>query len=333
MNSFDRTRRHVLASGVGAGLLSLGATLPRASRAQSWPTKPIRFMVGFPPGGFADNYARSMADFFSTRLGQPVIVENRPGVVGQIALTALTQSAPDGHTICLVPPSTYWQSRVLFKKLPFDPDRDMSVVTFLSAGPAIQAVATSHPARSMKEFIAWAKTNKASWGSFGAGSSAHLFAEALNRSQGVSMTPVHYKGEAPVWVDVIGGVIDVGSTTFSSFAALYAKGGLRPISVSGTKRCPKLPDVPTMVEQGFNDPLLALEAWSSIVAPAKTPDDVMSRLADLSVEWGKSESGKQFLEQYGIPRGPTTLSETRQYASSDAPIWIETVRALGLPPM
>lgn len=329
----DRPRRRVIAGGTTLAVASLAGTVVRPVRAQAWPAKPIRLLVGFPPGGFADLYARAMAEHFAPRLGQPIIVENRPGVVGQIALTALTQSAPDGYTLCLVPPSSYWQARVLFKKLPFDPDRDIAIVTFLSAGPAVQAVANAHPARTMREFVQWARTHKASWGTFGPGSSAHLYAETLNRTEGVSMTPVHYKGEAPVWVDVLGGAVDVGSTTFSSFAALYSKGGLRPISVAGPRRNPRLPDVPTLVEQGFTEPFLGLEVWSSIVAPANTPDEILSRLADLSVEWGRSPSGTRFFEQYGIPRVPTTLAETRQFAKHDAPIWIETVRALGLPPM
>jgi tripartite-type tricarboxylate transporter receptor subunit TctC len=331
--TLDISRRRALTVGTTLTAAALAGAISRPLRAETWPSKPIRFLVGFPPGGFADNYARAMSEHFAARLGQPVVVENRAGVVGQVALTALTQAAPDGYTICLVPPSTYWQSRVLFKKLPFDPDRDIAVVTFLSGGPAIQAVAESHPARNMREFIEWSRTRRASWGTFGPGSSAHLYAETLNRSEGASMTPIHYKGEAAVWVDVVGGVINVGSTTFSSFAALYERGGLRPISVSGPRRCPRLPDVPTLVEQGFTEPLLGLEAWSSIVAPANTPEPLLARLAELSVEWAGTPSGKRFLDQYGIPRSPTTREETRQYASSDAPIWIETVRSLGLPPM
>lgn len=318
--TIDHSRRRALAAGTAAGVATLAATAVRPLRAQSWPSKPIRFLVGFPPGGFADNYARAMAEHFSPRLGQPVIIENRPGVVGQVALTTLTQAAPDGYTLCLVPTSTYWQSRVLFKKLPFDPDRDIAIVTLLPGGPAIQAVANSHPARNMREFLEWSKTNPASWGTFGPGSSAHLYAETLNHLPGVSLTPVHYKGEAPVWVDVIGGAIHAGSTTFSSFAALYAKGGLRPISVSTTRRCPKLPDTPTLVEQGFTAPLLGMEAWSSVVAPANTPDEILSRLADLAVEWAGTPAGVRFLDQYGIPRKPTTLAETRQFARSDAPL-------------
>jgi tripartite-type tricarboxylate transporter receptor subunit TctC len=331
--SIDTSRRRILAAGGVVAATTLAGTAAGPLRAQAWPSKPIRFLVGFPPGGFADNYARSMSEHFAARLGQPVVVENRPGIVGQIALTALTQAEPDGYTICLVPPSTYWQSRVLFKKLPFDPDRDIAVVTFLSGGPAIQAVAESHPARNMREFIDWSKKKPASWGTFGPGSSAHLYAETLNRIGNTSMTPVHYKGEAAVWVDVVGGVIQVGSTTFSSFAALYERGGLRPISVSGPRRCPRLHDVPTLVEQGFNEPLLGLEAWSSIVAPANTPEPLLARFADLSVEWAGTAAGKRFLEQYGIPRSPTTRAETKEYARTDAPIWIETVRSLNLPQM
>lgn len=329
----DRHRRRALAAGTSFVLASATGIAPRIAGAQAWPSKPIRFLVGFPPGGFADNYARSMAEHFHARLGQPVIVENRPGIVGQIALTAVAQADPDGHTICLAPPSSYWQSRVLFKKLPFDPDRDLSVVTFISAGSAVQAVADKHPAKNMREFIEWSRSNPASWGSFGPGSSSHLIAETLNRSQRTSITPVHYKGEAPIWIDVVGGNIHAGSTTFSSFAALYAKGGLRPISVWGSVRNPKLPDVPTLLEQGFTEPLFGLDAWSSIVAPANTPEPILAKLADLSVEWAATPAGAQFLDRYAIPRPPTNREETARYAKNDAPIWIETVRLLGLPPM
>jgi tripartite-type tricarboxylate transporter receptor subunit TctC len=328
MDSFNRKRRAGLAAGASLAIGALAGVNPL--RAHSWPSKPIRIIVGFAPGGTADTYARAIGEHWAQKLGQPVVVENRPGAGAMIALDLLAKSPADGYTIGLAPTSSYWQSRVLFRKLPFEPERDLAIVTLLPAGPLVFGVPASHPARTVTEFVEWARTNEASIGTFAPASTAHMVIEALNRSRNVSIKAIHYKGEAPMWVDTVSGQVQAGIGTYTTFSAMYSKGGLRPIGVTTMDRSPKLPEVPTLVEQGFEVPMLALNSWTSLVAPANTPDAVLSRLADLSVEFADTPRGLQFREQFGIAGKPTSLEEARRRYRDESPVWIETARSLGL---
>ncbi len=330
MYPFNATRRRALAAGTGVAATIVPGLHVSSAFAQAWPSKPIRILVGFPPGGTADAYARAIGEHIAERVGQPVVVENRPGAAAMIALDAMAKSPADGYTIALAPTSSYWQSRVVFKKIPFDPDRDIVPVTLLPAGPLIIGVTHNHPAKTMHEFVQWAKTNAASIGTFAPASTAHMLIDVINRSQGLSITAVHYKGEAPMWVDAASGQVNAGIGTFQSFSPLFEKGALRPIAVNTSTRSPKLSAVPTLVEQGFTDRILALEAWTSLVAPAKTPEPILTRIADLAVEFADTPRGLQFRERYGIAKKPTTHKEARRIASEDAPQWIELARSLGI---
>lgn len=298
-------------------------------RAQDWPSRPIRIIVGFAPGGTADIYARSIGQHWSTRLGQPVVVENRPGAAALIALEALTKAAPDGYTFALAPTSSYWQTRVLFKKIPFDPDRDLMPMTFLPAGPLILAVPPQLPVTNLKELVAWARSNKTSIGTYAPGSTAHLVIEAINRAHGVTITPIHYRGEAPMWLDVAANQVQAGIGTYASFAAVMQK-DVRPIGVTTSHRSPKLPDVPPLVEQGLTDRFLSLEGWTSLVAPANTPSEILTRLADLTVEFADTPRGLQFRDQFGISLKPLSYAETTRRARDEASVWIEMTRSLGI---
>jgi len=274
-------------------------------------------------------YARSIGQHWSARLGQPVVVENRPGAAALIALELVTKSAPDGYTFGLAPTSSYWQSRVLFKKLPFDPDRDLVPLSLLPAGPLVIGVPAQLPVKNLAEFVAYAKANKASLGTFAPGSSAHMVIEAINRTHGLSITPIHYRGEAPMWVDVVSGQVQGGIGTFATFAVMQNK-GVRPIAVTTSRRSPALPDVPTLVEQGMKDAFLGLESWTSLVAPARTPPEILTRLADLTVEYADTPRGLQFREQFGIRANTASHAESMRRAREEAPVWIEATKALGV---
>ena len=330
MNCLNANRRRVLAAGAGLVAASVPGPHVSSARAQAWPTKPIRILVGFPPGGTADAYARAIGEHIGERTGQLVVVENRPGAAAMIALDAMAKSPPDGYTIALAPTSSYWQSRVVFKKIPFDPDRDIVPITLLPAGPLVVGVTHTHPAKTMREFVQWARSNPASIGTFAPASTAHMLIDLINRSQCLSITAVHYKGEAPMWVDAASGQVNAGIGTFQSFSPLFEKGVIRPIAVNTSNRSPKLPTVPTLVEQGFTDPILALESWTSLVGPAKTPEPILARIADLAVEFADTPRGLQFRERYGIAKKPTTHREALRIAAEDAPQWIELARSLGI---
>lgn len=330
MKSSEKKRRSLLMS---AAIVSVAGWLPGASQAQQdWPARPIRILVGYPPGGTADNYARLIAAHYQAKLGQNVIVENRPGGIGMIAMTTLAKSAPDGYTLALSPTSVYWGNRAFYKEMPFDPDRDVQPFSLLPVGPTIMAVPASSKITSYKDFINWAKQNPTSAGTYAQGSTAHIMIDAINRSEGTKIIPIHYKGEAPMWVDTASGVLSAGFGTYTSFAPLFEKGLLTPIAVATTTRSPKLPDVPTLVEQGLTARVFSLDPWTSMVAPAKTPEAILTRLAELTREFADSPNGLRFREQYGIAQKPTLYKETLARAESEAPTWIEMARQLGIEP-
>lgn len=329
MNNSEKKRRSLL---MGAAIVSVGGWLPSATRAQDWPSRPIHILVGYPPGGTADNYARLIAAHYQAKLGQNVIVENRPGGVGMIAMAALAKSPPDGYTLALSPTSVYWGNRAFYKNMPFDPDADVQPFSLLPAGPTIMAVPASTNITNYKDFISWAKQNPASAGTYAQGSTAHIMIDAINRSEGTKIVPIHYKGEAPMWVDTASGVLSAGFGTYTSFAPLFEKGLLTPIAVGTTTRSPKLPDTPTLVEQGLTARVFSLDPWTSMVAPAKTPEAILTRLAELTRDFADSPRGVIFREQYGIAQKPTLYQETLARAKSEAPVWIEMAKQLGIEP-
>ncbi len=320
-------RRHIGRVLTLSAAMAAGIAMP--ARAQAWPNRPIRIIVGFAPGGTADIYARSIGQHWSSRLGQPVVVENRPGAAALIALEMLAKAPPDGYSFALAPTSSYWQSRVLFKKIPFDPDHDLTPMTLLPAGPLILGVAPDLPVRNLADLIAHARAHRTSIGTFAPGSGAHMIIEAINRAHGLSIDAVHYRGEAPMWLDAAAGQVQAGLGTYATFATVQDK-GVRPIAVNTSSRSPKLPDVPTLVEQGMTDRFLGLESWTSLVAPTRTPPEILARLADLAIEFADTPRGVQFRDQFGISGKPLSFAETTRRAREDAPVWIEMTRSLGI---
>lgn len=260
-----------------ANALLLTALLPLGAHA-AWPDQPIRLVVPYAAGGGADNVARAVAGKMGERLGQSIIVENRPGAGGTIAEGLVARATPDGYTV-LYDTFTYAVNSSL-RKLSFDPAKDLSPIAMVATAPMIFVVNPAVKANSIGEFLALAKDpgSNVSYASFGIGSSAHLATEMLARDAGVRMLHIPYKGGAPALVDVVGGQVNAYFANASSGLPYVRNGQLRALAVSSSKRLGTLPDVPTVAESGFAD--FEVLDWHGVFLPSKTPDDIKQKLAE-----------------------------------------------------
>jgi tripartite-type tricarboxylate transporter receptor subunit TctC len=267
-------RRHALTT------LAAVAGWPMTASAQAgYPSKPIKLIVGFPPGGGIDFTARTIQPGLEAALGQPVVIDYKPGAGGVVAATEMTRAAPDGYTLLVANTGPFAIAPYLQAKMPYDPVRQFSYIGQIAESAYIVATRSDHPAGDLKQFIDWAKANagKANFASGGPGSSTHLNGELLNSVAGIDMLHVPYKGSAPAVTDLIGGqthlLIDAGTVLLPQ-----VKGGrLKALAVTGAKRDPNLPDVPTVREQG----LAGLEAvgFQGLVGPPGLPREVVERLS------------------------------------------------------
>ncbi len=297
--------------------------------AAKWPNKPIRIVVAFPPGGLTDAYARMYAEQLTAALGQAAVVDNKPGAGAIIGIDAVAKSPADGYTLLMTTSGTVWQNRVLYGKLPYNLDKDLTPIALFPSGPLVVAVSEKVPARNFTEFIEFAKNNTTSMGSYAPGSYPHMVADQLNRAEGSKILSVHYRGESPMWVDVASGQLQVAIGSYQAFATVQGR-GVRAIGVTGAYRSPKLPDVPTLAEQGVAGRLVSLEGGLPLMAPAGTPEAVLQTLSRVAVEGANSERAAKLRESFGIPNKPKNLQDTRRDWERDVPVWIKLAVDLGL---
>jgi tripartite-type tricarboxylate transporter receptor subunit TctC len=320
----DRRRFVATAAGLAAGL----AAHPLHAQG-TFPGKTVKIIVAFPPGGLTDAYARLYAEQLSTQLGGTALVENKPGAGAVIAIDAVAKSPADGHTLLMTTSGTVWQNRVLYGKLPYNLDRDIVPVAFFPSGPLVIGVSEKVPASNLQEFIAWARKNPCSMGTYAPGSVPHMVADQLNRSEGTQIQAVHYRGESPMWIDLASGQIQVAVGSYQSFATVASR-GVKPIAVTGNYRSPKLPDVPTALQQGAKGRLFTLEGGLPLMAPAGTPEAVLQALSRVAVQGAETERAAKLREQFAIPNKPKNLKDTRADWERDVPVWVKLAVDLGI---
>jgi tripartite-type tricarboxylate transporter receptor subunit TctC len=294
--------------------------------AQSYPTKTIRLIVPYPAGGATDFFARLVFPKMGEALGQPIVVENRPGAGTAIGASEVARSAPDGYTLLLGDAGTYAFNPTLYKKLSYDPAKDFAPVSLTGRFALILAVNPSVPAKSVKDFVAAAKSQpgKINYGAPGPGSPIHLAMEFFKQRAGLVMTPIPYKGGADAMNDLLAGRI---STMFPDIASALPqiKGGkLRPLAVASAQRVAALPDLPTIGESGY--PGFEAWAWQGFVAPAKTPSPIIMKL---NAEFAKVMSDpaiKQRLSESGFEPQTSTPEEFSAYMKSEITKWAKVIR-------
>jgi tripartite-type tricarboxylate transporter receptor subunit TctC len=257
-------------------LLLLLCVFCAAAHAQSYPSKPVRLIIPYPPGGGNDTLGRLFAAKLSERMGQPFVVENRPGAGTMIGTEAAAKSAPDGYTILLSSIATHALSPNLYSRVPYDPIRDFAPITLLGIAPTVLVVNADLPAKNVAELIALAKKGQLAYASGGNGTPPHINAEVFKSVAGVDMLHVAYKGGGPALVDLIAGRVHVMLDTAASAMPHVRSGKLRALALSAPKRTPEYPDLPTFAEAGL--PQYDTNAWYSMHAPAGTPAEIVRRL-------------------------------------------------------
>ncbi len=324
--SFAILRRH---SWVALGLLLAGTVSATWAQTGAWPSKPIRIVVAFPPGGLTDAYARLYAEQLTAKLGVPAVVDNKPGAGAIIGIDTVAKAPADGYTLLMTTSGTVWQNRVLYTKLPYNLDKDLVPIAVFPSGPLVAAVPEKLPVTNMKEFIQYAKQNPTAMGTYAPGSYPHMVADQVNRNDGTKIMSVHYRGETPMWVDMVSGQLQIAIGSYQAFAAVQSR-GVRPIGVTGPYRSPRLPDVPTLIEQGVDPKLMGLEGGLPLMAPAGTPEPILQALSQIAVDGANTPRAAQLRETFAIPNKPKNLEGTRADWARDVPMWIKLAVDLGI---
>ena len=308
------------------GLISMCAAMLLAGNAlaQAYPSKTVRLIDGFSPGGSTDIVGRLIAQKLSESFGQPVVVENRPGATGTVAAEMVAKSAPDGHVMLIVP-LTFTVSPSLYK-LPYDPVKDLLPVTLVASAPLMLVVHPSVPVKSVAELIAYAKANpgKLHFGSGGVGSTPHLAGEMLKSMAGIEATHVPYKGGGPALADLASGQIQFMLENIPSTAPYVTSGRLRALAVTDLKRSPVLPDVPTLDESGLKG--YQIVGWNGLFLPAGTPPAIVDKLhAEVAKALAASDV-KERLAAMGFQGVGDTPQHFAAFVQAEIAKWAKVVK-------
>jgi tripartite-type tricarboxylate transporter receptor subunit TctC len=314
---------------LAAGAAALPA-FSRVARAQAYPSRPVRWIVGFPPGGGADTVTRIVGQPLSERLGQQVIIENRPGASTNIAAQAVINSPPDGYTLLYYGASTLINAS-MFPNLPFDVRRDIAPVSGLAAFPMMLVVNPSVPAKTVAELIAHAKANpgKVTMASFGTGSASHLAGELFKMMAGINMVHVPYRGGAPMVTDLIAGQVQVAFDVMVTSLPHVRTGGLRALGVAGNNRFDMLPDVPTVAE---TVPGYEARTWAGVGVPKGTPTEIIARLNHEINAGLANPTIKSRLAEIGTIPMIFTSAEFGAYVAAESEKWAKVVKFAGIKP-
>lgn len=317
-------RRFNLAITAGA------ATVCAPLFAQSvWPNKPIRIIVPYPPGGFTDQIARIVQMGLQNRLRQTVIVDNKPGANSIIGVDLLAKAPADGSTFAVVI-TAYAVNTTLYPKLPYDPSKDLTGVSLMGLTPMLALVNSDAPFKTMKELIDYARAHpgKLSFGSSGNGSAAHLTGELLQYITKTNMVHIPYRGEVPALTDLMGGQIQLLFGGGSGVISQGKAGKVRMLGVTGDRRLPAVPEVPTLIEQGFDG--ITSSSWAGMLAPAATPRDIVKRMSEEVGRIIRSDEIRARLDAMGTFAAGGTPEEFDAFIAAETAKWAKVIKVAGI---
>ena len=321
-------RRHVMST--VASVLALAAFAPLSAFAQTWPTKPVRLVVPYPPGGNVDVAARTVSEGLQKLLGQPVIVENKAGAGGMIAAEHVAKSAPDGYTLFVAANGPLLFAPTIFGRPLYHWKKDFLPISSITMTPLVLEVHPSVPAKNVKELLALvrAQPDKITMASPGAGTTNHLLSELMQARTGVKWTTVHYKGNAPAMTDLLGGQVQFSFDQVSVAQRLVKEGRLRALAAVSSQRLKWLPDVPTLKEQGIEG--VECKTFTGLLAPAGTPAAVVDRLHAALDQVLKDPSVVERFFKAGSEAQAMTPSEFTAYLQNEEAVWIPIIKAAGI---
>ena len=321
--SLTRRRFHLSTAAAAASL-----ALPSFAQG-AWPSKPIRVIVPYTPGGFTDQMARLVQIGLQQRLGQPVVIDNKPGANSLIGVDAIAKAAPDGSTFGVVI-AAYAANTTLYPKLPYDPRKDLMGVSLMGVSPLLAAVNNDAPFKTGRELIDYARANpgKISFGSSGNGSAAHLTTELWKSLTQTYMIHIPYRGAVPALTDLMGGQIQLFLDAPTGLINQAKAGKVRLIGVAGERRLPAVPDVPTFVEQGFAG--MIGSTWAGMLAPAGTPPEIVKRMSDEIARIIKSDETRARLEAMGTFPAGSTPQEFDAFITAETAKWAKVIQTAGV---
>lgn len=319
-------RRHTLAA--SAALLLAAAFSPQAL-AQSWPRQPIKLVVTFPPGGSSDIVARVLAPMLAEKLGQPVIIDNRPGAGATIGAKWVADAAPDGYTLMMSNTAPISISPFMLDKMTYDPVKSFSHIFYIGSVPNVFAVHSSVPVKTMAEFGAWLKAQpgQVPFGSGGVGSIGHIVGEIYKNNTGAQLLHVPYKGSGPMHNDLLGGTIKVAVDSLPQNIPYMKSGQLRLLAVTSRTRMSNVPELPTVIEAGF--PNLVAENFLGISAPAGVPREVVDKVHAAMAEIIKRPDVLRRLDDLGTAPQAMSPAEFTAFVTNQVTAWAPAVKASG----
>jgi len=320
-----QSRRHFV-----TGMVAL-AGAPLLAQTPPFPNKAIRIVPFGTAGGPIDTLARVYGDKLQQRWGQPVIIDAKPGASGIIAADYVAKAPPDGHTVMFTLPLSHVNSAILMPKLPYDPVKDFTPLSMLATGGPMIVARANAPFNNLKEFVAFAKTQKVmNYGTWGNGSSAHLFGELLRRQSGANLVHVAYKAEAAVHSDLFGDSLDFAWANPSTARAQTQGGKMKVLGIAGTRRVSAMPQIPTFAEQGFQG--FDLDSWIGVYAPARLPPQIQDAWVTALREITAMPDVQARLTGYGFEPLGNTPTQFMEVFKADFPRVSELIRAAGITP-